>query len=230
MTQFVTRGIVLARTNYGEADRILTFLTPNHGKLKVIAKGVRKAKSKLAGGIELFSISDLTVIKGKSEINTLVSSRLFKNYSNIVKDLERTEVAYEAIRLTNKSTEEYPEETYFNLLKLAFEALDDVDLDPKVTGLWFKMQLLKLAGHTPNLHTNQKGGTLTTDKTYDFLFDEMCFMDSTHGSYSVNHIKFMRLGFASIKPHVLHSVRNNISLQQEISPLVQSVINVYVKR
>lgn len=45
-----TLGIVLRRTNYGEADRILNILTPS-GKITAIAKGVRKSRSKLAGRI-----------------------------------------------------------------------------------------------------------------------------------------------------------------------------------
>ena len=109
MNRIVTKGIVLSRTNFGEADRILSFLTPDHGKIRAIAKGVRKQQSKLAGGIEIFSISDLTFLEGRSEINTLMSSRLDKHYANIVKNLERTTAAYELIRLTNKATEDAPE-------------------------------------------------------------------------------------------------------------------------
>ena len=48
-----TLGFVLRRTNYGEADRILNLITPQ-GKISAIAKGVRKPKSKLAGGVEMF--------------------------------------------------------------------------------------------------------------------------------------------------------------------------------
>ena len=48
-----TLAYVLRRTNYGEADRILNIITPN-GKISAIAKGARKEKSKLAGGIEMF--------------------------------------------------------------------------------------------------------------------------------------------------------------------------------
>lgn len=48
--QQVTDAIILTRTDYGEADRIITLLTPGHGKLRLIAKGVRRIRSKLAGG------------------------------------------------------------------------------------------------------------------------------------------------------------------------------------
>ena len=58
-----TKAIVLRRTNYGEADRILNFLT-EQGVIAAIAKGVRKEKSKLAGAVELFTVSDITHHKG----------------------------------------------------------------------------------------------------------------------------------------------------------------------
>src|SRR3954468_11171776 len=120
MQKFKTQGIILNRTEYGEADRILTFLTANHGKVKAIAKGVRKLKSKLAGGIELFSISDLSFIVGSGEINTLASSRLVTHYGGIVKNLDRTNLGYEFIKIIDRATEDKPEPGYFDLLNQAF--------------------------------------------------------------------------------------------------------------
>lgn len=57
-----TQAIILRRTNYGESDRILGLITP-HGKLSVLARGARKEKSRLAGGIELFQSPTLQPIK-----------------------------------------------------------------------------------------------------------------------------------------------------------------------
>ena len=65
MQVFKTEAIMLRRTNYGEADRIISFITPDRGKLSAIAKGVRKPKSKLAGGLELFAASDITIAEGR---------------------------------------------------------------------------------------------------------------------------------------------------------------------
>ncbi|MBI5466456.1 MAG: DNA repair protein RecO [Candidatus Kerfeldbacteria bacterium] len=231
MNSFNTRGIILTRTDYAEADRILTFLTPSHGKLKAIAKGVRKSKSKLAGGIELFCVSDLTVITGRGDIGTLISTRLFKNYSNIVKDLDRTGAGYELIRMINKSTEDGSEETYFNLLNSAFMALNDTQLDPQVTSLWFSMQLLKLAGHTPNLHTDSHGAKLKSSGTYDFHMDRMQFTPepSQQGAFSANHIKFMRIGFAASKPQILHKIQGVGSMVNTTRPLVQTMLKSFVR-
>jgi DNA repair protein RecO (recombination protein O) len=231
MKQYRTQGIVLTRTDYAEADRILTFLTPDHGKVRAIAKGVRKSKSKLAGGIELFSVSDLSLIIGRGEVNTLISTRLVEHYGNIVKDLKRTEVGYELIRLSNKATEDGPEPAYFNLLKSAFEALDDTKLDPQLTFLWFNMQLLKLSGHEPNLKTDISGRPLATSATYEFHLDRMRFTPklSKEGLFTANHIKFLRLGFDAGGPRVLQRVSGVERLAESAQPLVQTMLQSFVR-
>src|SRR3989338_6386968 len=112
MKRFTTKGIILSRTDYGEADRILSFLTDDHGKVKAIDKSVRKTQSKLAGGIELFSVSGLPLIDGRGEVNPLISSRLVRHYGNIVKDIERTKAAYEVLRMIGRATQDQPEPAY----------------------------------------------------------------------------------------------------------------------
>jgi DNA repair protein RecO (recombination protein O) len=231
MKTIVTRGIVLSRTDFGEADRIIHFLTPDQGKVTGIAKGVRKSKSKLAGGIELFSVSELSFIVGKSEIYTIISARLLTHYDNIVKELERTGTAYEAIRIINKATEDNPEPEYFNLLNQAFEAFDDLSLDPKITEYWLKLQLIKLAGHSPNLKTDCEGENLSEKNNYKFDFDAMCFdPDKTgQGVFSANHIKFLRLGFAAAKPQVLHKVQNAKKISGQTQPLIQTILQNFIR-
>src|ERR1700757_3472845 len=99
MKQLLTTGIILSRTDFGEADRIITVLTPDHGKLRLMARGARKPKSKMAGGIELFSVSDLTFIEGKGEIGALISSRLHSHYGHIVENIERVQLGSELIKM-----------------------------------------------------------------------------------------------------------------------------------
>jgi len=231
MNRIVTKGIVLSRTNFGEADRILTFLTADHGKIRAIAKGVRKQKSKLAGGIEIFSISDLTFLEGRSEINTLMSSRLDKHYANIVKNLERTAAAYELIRLTNKVTEDAPEAAYFNLLNSGFIALDDDAIDLGLIQVWFAAQLLKIAGHMPNLRTDQAGKKLQTGKTYEFNFDTMGFQQSRaeHDAFNADQIKFLRLLFSDNQPKTLQKVEGINALVAATAPTVQTMLATHIR-
>lgn len=226
----VTRGIVLRRTNYAEADRILTFLTPDHGKVSAIAKGVRKTKSKLAGGIELFSVSDITYIPGRREISTLISARLEKHYGNIVKETARTNIGFECIKTVNKATEEAAEGGYFDILRCALEGLDDLGLQPEITSVWFHMQLLKLTGHTPNLQTDLTGQKLQASKEYNFYFDDMKFGEgSVKGAFGANTIKFLRLGFQAKNPHVLGKVEGVGGFTATVQPLVLSMLKSYVR-
>jgi DNA repair protein RecO (recombination protein O) len=226
----VTKGIVLRRLNYAEADRILTFLTPDQGKVTAIAKGVRKSKSKLAGGIELFSISDISYIPGRREIGTLISARLEKHYDNIVKETTRTNIGFECIKTINKATEEAAESGYFDILRCAFEGLDDLELQPEITSVWFSMQLLKLAGHAPNLQTDLLGKKLDASKTYNFYFDDMKFGEGNgEGKFTAHIIKFLRLGLQAKNPLVLGRVAGVEELTAASQPLVISMLRNYVR-
>ena len=229
MRQFRTRAIILSRTDYGEADRIIGFLTPDHGKVRAIAKGVRKSKSKLAGGIELFSVSDISFIPGRKQVSTVVSTRLIKHYGRIVKDLNRTNSGYALIKRLDKATEDSPEAEYFYLLENAFEALDDPEVELELIELWFNMQLLRLAGHTPNLRTDSGGHKLLPDKKYKFDLDKMCFSDNGSGKFSAAHIKFLRLGFSPNTAQALNRVKGTGKLLPVIQPTVQSMLQSHIR-
>jgi DNA repair protein RecO (recombination protein O) len=227
MNSIQAQAIILSRTDYGEADRIINLLTAHHGKVAVIAKGVRKQKSKLAGGIELFSVSQISYIPGRRDISTLISSRLIRHYGQIVKDLERTNLAYALIKRLDKATEDSPEPDYFELLWTAFESLDDLTLDRQVIELWFNAQLLRLAGHTPNLRTTKAGDKLEPDKTYDFSYESMNFEPG--GKFTVDAIKFLRLLFSHNLPKTLARVQGTDKLVSACQPLVQAMLSAYIR-
>ena len=223
MKQLVTEGIILARINYGEADRILTLLTPDQGKLRLMAKGVRRVKSKLAGGIELFSVSTITFIRGKSELGTLVSTRLIKHYGHIVGNLERTMSGYELIKQLNKITEDEVEAEYFELLKQAFEALDDNTIPLPVIRFWFAARLLSQTGHMPNLQTDVRGGKLRAAQAYNFSIESMSFDPSDKGRFNANHIKFLRLAFSGSTAKMLAHIEDSDAMLATLLPLLQAM-------
>lgn len=230
MKQLVTPAIILTRTDYGEADRILTLLTPEYGKLHLLAKGVRRVKSKLAGGIELFSVSTITFMHGRSSggLGTLISTRLNKYYSSIVQDLDRTMLGYELIKQLNKITEDQAEADYFELLQQTFEVLDDDAVQLPLLRFWFQAQLLRLGGHTPNLHTDTAGTKLRPDQAYDFSFDAMCFTPQQSGRFSAAHIKFLRLTFAGHSAKVLAQVQGSDALVYVLAPQVTAMAQMHM--
>lgn len=229
MNQIVTTGIILTRTDYGEADRILTILTPDHGKIKVMAKGVRKIKSKLAGGIELFCESQISLIKGKGEIDTLVSTRLLKNYGSIVKNYERTMLGYEHIKQLNKATEDGAGKEYYDLTVKLLGGLDDPDLPNVFCRLWFELNLLKLAGVSPELKKDLKEHPLKAEKTYKFNLDEMTFEEQSEGPYNSGHIKLLRLGLGLQLPNELAKVRVGGDVIRGCLGLVNSMLRTYLR-
>jgi DNA repair protein RecO (recombination protein O) len=228
MNQLTTKGIILGRLNYGEADRILTVLSQDQGKLRLMAKGVRKAKSKLAGSVELFSVSSFSLARGRGDISTLTGARLMHHYQNIVKDMERTTLAYELLRQADKATEASVGDDYFELLKAALEGLNDQSVSVQAVDLWFRAGLIRLAGHQPNLHTDVQSNKLASGQNYSFSLDDMAFSVAERGKFATNQIKFLRLCFGAGNPGLLSRVNSAHELTQDCLPLVGAMSRQYL--
>lgn len=225
MKQTVSLCIVLSRTNYGEADRIVTVLTPGHGKVRMLAKGVRRVKSKLAGGIEPFSVSTIGFLQGRGELATLTSSRLEQHFGDIVKDVDRTMYAYSALKVINKITEDAADVTYFALTRQTLAALNDLRLLLQLVDVWFQAQLLKLGGHTPNLSSDANGQKLSETASYIFVSDNMSFCPKNDGPFRARHIKLLRLAFTVKNPDTLKNIRGAEEVLTEILPLLNKMRN-----
>src|SRR4051812_12156261 len=74
MPTYTDEGIVLRRINYGEADRILTVMTRDNGKIGVIARGVRKPKAKVAAQTDLFVRSNMQLAQGRGQLHVLTQA------------------------------------------------------------------------------------------------------------------------------------------------------------
>lgn len=227
--QVVTTGIVLSRNDFQEADRLLTILTPDHGKIKTIAKGVRKPNSKLAGGIELFSISNITFMPGRGDFATLVSTRLLQHYGNIVKDINRTMLGYDILKRMNRLTEEAAGQEFYDLLRGTLEGLDDLELSSEIVDAWFTMQLLFITGHGPNLRNDTEGNKLSKDENYLFDFDVMAFRQQSNGPFTANHIKLMRLGAGTGEPTVLKQIKDTDLYASETLKLAKNILKLHVR-
>jgi len=223
-----TVAIVLRRTNYGEADRIVNLLTRDHGVISLIARGVRKPKSKLAGGIEFFSVSNVSYIEGKGSLGTLTSTSLIKYYDRIVKDIHRVDVGYKMIKLVLKTVEDGAEEAYFSAVEQFFTILNDLDIDINLTSSWFQARLLTLAGHQPNLKNDSNERPLEPDNQHGFSLIDMCFNNQNNGQYDERDIKFMRLLFIQPSPTNLASVEGYDQILKKLSPLIDQITKTHL--
>lgn len=200
------KAIVLRRTNYGEADRILQLLTSDYGKLSVIAKGVRREKSKLAGGIELFALCDVMIVPGKGDMGTLTSARLDTFFSHIMEEYDRLQLGYEAIKQVSLAAESINDPAYYELLKMVFTSLDAAEIDVRIVSAWFWLQLGILEGTGLNLATDDNGMKLVEESRYDFDETNMNFVYHEQGRFSTDHIKLLRI-LSAQPPHVSAHVR-----------------------
>ena len=182
-------------------------------------KGVRRSKSKLAGGIELFSESAITFLETRGDLMRIVSTRLDKHWDAIVGDLQRMMFGYEAMKLVDKIIEDESEGDYYLLLRSTLESLASTGMPIMITELWFYLNLLKIQGHSPNLEHDSEGNKLEEDKLYAFALDDMCFSVNTMGNYRAEHIKLFRLCIAQ-PPRVVGQVKGLSSLSESVSSFI----------
>lgn len=187
-----TRAIVLRRTNYGEADRILQLLTPE-GRRGVMAKGVRREKSKLAGGIELFAISDVVISRGKGELGILTSARLLHFYRHILEDYDTMQFAYESLKQVARASETLDEPEWYEVLSEVLMALDVLSIPRKLIQTWFYLHYAQLLGYELSLNNDTSGQVLQSDQRYMYDVAEKGLRQSVHGGLTSDHIKFLRL-------------------------------------
>lgn len=200
-----TEAIILRRTNYGEADRIVHFITPERGKLTAIAKGVRKSKSKLAGGLELFATCDVTIADGRGQMSLITSARLIKFYGGILHDYERMQLGYAFIKIINRITETVSESDFYYLLRDSFAYLNEPSIDYRLIELWFTLHCTAQLGHGLNLATTVDNERLSSEKRYNFDFHEMALVQHVNGRFISGHIKLLRLAQTK-NPAVLRQV------------------------
>lgn len=176
---YKAEGIIVKRKNLGEADKIITIMTRDYGKLRVIAKGVRKINSRRSGHLEVFSQANFTLYKGKTfdSVSEVIG---IDRYIFPRDQLSKLSFAYyvcELIDVLLPDKQEQPD--VYELLERAFQeialAADDHSCDDCVS--LFALDLLRLLGFLPfnqtvprgNIHQYVESITERTLKTPKFI-------------------------------------------------------------
>jgi DNA repair protein RecO len=225
MANIRTDAIVLRRTNYGETDRILQIITPNNGKMSVMARGVRKEKSRLAGAIELFTICDMVLHVGSGDMATLTGAKMKVFYQNIIADYDKLQFGYEAIKCIAKASETIDELEFFDLLQNTFRVLDDNSIKLKVIQTWFYLKLAKLLGNELNLSTDNNGMKLVEDMKYNFDVENEVLTFAENGIYGSNHIKLLRV-MTNNDPKIVSKISDTEVIIDDCLRLAQIVAKI----
>ncbi len=148
---YKTEAIILKHVSLGEADRIVTLYTPNRGKIRAVARGVRKTKSKLGGHVEPITHCYLMLSRGRN-LEIINQSQVIESFLPIHNDLQLTAQSMYFIELTDAFTSERIEN--YPLYKLLLDALHHLSKTQRVELLfrYFEIQLLGHLGYRPELH------------------------------------------------------------------------------
>lgn len=146
---FRTPALILKRRDFGEADRLLTVLTPHHGKIDVIAKGARKLTSTKIGHVELYTRADTLIHRGR-DLNICVQAEMTAPFLPLREDLARGAYAGYVVELLDRLTTEGDVDTsrLFSLLDLTFTHLC-LEQDLRLVVRFFELRLLDQAGFRP---------------------------------------------------------------------------------
>lgn len=216
-----TKAIVLRRTNFGEADRIINFLT-EQGIIACIAKGVRKEKSKLAGAVELFCVSEITVHEGlNNKLGVLTSAKMLTAYQNIVYHLSELELASMIMKKISVAAENASGPEYFDLLNQILAALD-AGVNPELVETWFWFNFARIGGEQVNLIKDVNNQKLDSMKVYVWDSNELSLREQLGGNVHVDEIKLMRL-MLSADLKTVSRVSNAVSMLPTITYIAKTL-------
>lgn len=224
-----TQGIIIKRMNFGEADRILTILTERFGKVKAIAKGVRKAKSKLAGSLEPFMLVDL-ILRPGATFFLVTGAEIVESYDSLHQDIQKISKAFYLGEIIDRFVEEHQVlARSFPVLHYSLKNIDAgaSDLATRI----FELKMIEAAGFQPQLYECVHCKTKLSDEQN--YWDEVeggvicgaCQDKFRHGKrISNNAIKVLRL----IEKND-HTLPDRLSLSDSDQSEVSAILSDYIK-
>jgi DNA repair protein RecO (recombination protein O) len=193
-----TEAIILRRTDFGEADRLLMVFTPERGKIKLIAKGARRPTSRKSGHVELFSHGQFLVAVGR-ELDIITQAETIESYPLLRDDLLRTTYAYYLAELSDAFTAERDEN------RLLFELIKDglgwicTTADLKLAARYYELHLLGLVGYQPQL--------FVCSGCKNLLEPEAAYMSAADGGVFCRGCGYDRVGATELSLNALKVLR-----------------------
>jgi DNA repair protein RecO (recombination protein O) len=231
---YKSEAVVMKRIDLGEADKILTIFTPHFGKLRVVAKGVRKMTSRLAGHVELYTRSQMLLAKARN-LDIITQSETVDAYRPLHDNLERIAHASYAAELLDALTpdalENYP------VYRLMVESLGLLSTEPHPDRVlrWFELQLLGYMGYAPELAKcvecrNDLAATVNAfSPALGGAVCASCRRVGVGRDMSVNALKVLRL--AQRNPYsAMRRLRIDEELYDELRSIMQSYISYILER
>ena len=127
-------------------------------------------------------------------------------FGEILKDFERTDFAYQAIKKISNLCEHIESVEFFEILLKVFRSLNDFEISLDLVRKWFILKIAEFSGDEINLETDKNGTKLQANLRYEFDFYDKVFVESFSGKFDANDIKFLRL-MVSSEPKVVSKIK-----------------------
>jgi DNA repair protein RecO (recombination protein O) len=146
---YSSEGIVLGRKNFGEADRIISIYSKDRGRIVLIAKGIRRPKSKKRGHLEVFSLVKFQANSGRG-IDLMTEADITDDFKEIRKSLAKVSLAYYFMEVIGRITHEG--EKNLELFALMLAGLNKLKVETKLKELRtnFVIDVLVTLGYWPH--------------------------------------------------------------------------------
>jgi len=153
--QYRTPGLIFKKTDRGESNQLFTIYARDFGKLEILGKAIRKISSKLRSGAEIFYLSEIEFIQGKTH-KTLTDAILIEKFENIRRDTERLNIAYKiSDDLDNFVKGQEADEKIWNLLLETLNNLNSLEIrnsELEILYYYFFWNLVSILGYKPELY------------------------------------------------------------------------------
>ncbi len=157
-------GVVLRTYRLGEADRIVVLLTEEHGKVRSVAKGVRRTSSKFGARLEPLSHVALLMWRGRGELGVINQVEVVDHFRTLREDLERVAAGLSMLEVADQLAQEgHPDPGLYRMLVGALRALAELGNDPSMVAPAFFWKALAHEGAEPILTACASCGRSTPD-------------------------------------------------------------------
>ena len=159
-----TKALVLRATPYNDTDAILSVLTPNHGKLTVKARGLRRKNSPLTAPCQLLAYADFVLFEYRN-MYTINEAHSVELFSGLRKDLQKLSLGtYFAQAAEMISQEDIPNPELLSLVLNCLYALSRLQLPESQVKAVFELRSACLAGYAPDLYSCYRCGCENPDR------------------------------------------------------------------
>jgi DNA repair protein RecO (recombination protein O) len=227
--------VILRRRDLGEADRLLTVFSREHGKLRQIAKGVRRPQSRKAGHLELFNRVRLLVARGR-DLDIITQAEAIESYPHIHADLMLVGYAGYTIELLDHFTVDAEQNT--NLYQLIGETLARLDQGevPSSVLRHYELRLLDEVGFRPELFRCVSCGKEIRPEAQYFTYEKGGILCPTCGGQdhsavpiSLPALKVLR-HFQRSTYNVAAKAKVRTNVHVEIDQLMESFLGALLER